>query len=220
MARIDEGLARPCARHDGGTLDRSERRLLHPADRIADLGLGAGDRRAVTAAAGRQRAHGRGPAIIAARDPHDSGDRRELRVARDAPGTRGAARDAERRRGDPVGGRQPLSWRPGDLSLQRNVQSRSRGARRRHGGSVCHSHAGLRSRGLGDSPFRVLRRYSEIRVREIGSSGSDRRRDGAPASDRGRTNRVRPRALHRSRADADHDGGADAGSPRRHRAGS
>ena len=173
MARIDEGLARPCARHDGRTLDRPERRLLHPADRIADLGLGAGDRRAVTAAAGRQRAHGRGPAIVAARDPHDSGDRRELRVARDAPGTRGAARDAERRRGDPVGGRQPLSWRPGDLSLQRNVQSRSRGARRRHGGSVCHSHAGLRSRGLGDSPFRILRRYSEVRVRESGSAGSD-----------------------------------------------
>ena len=173
MARIDEGLARPCARHDG----RNPRQVG-----AAITSSGGSDRRFGTRCRRSSCRHRccrpatrtrQGPAIIAARDPHDSGDRRELRVARDAPGTRGAARDAERRRGDPVGGRQPLTWRPGDLSLQRNVQSRSRGARRRHGGSVCHSHAGFRSRGLGDSPFRILRRYSEVRVRESGSSGSD-----------------------------------------------
>ena len=80
---------------------------LHPPDRIADLGVGAGDRRALTVAAGREPAAGNRHAFGAARRLHDSRNRRELRVARDAAGARRAALHAEQRRRCAVGGGQP-----------------------------------------------------------------------------------------------------------------
>ena len=129
MARVDAGLAGSRHRHRDGAGKLPRRRLFHPPDRIAGVGVGAGDRRALTVAAGREPAAGNRHAFGAARRLHDSRNRRELRVARDAAGARRAALHAEQRRRCAVGGGQPGRG-ASDLSLQRSLRSRHRGRTR------------------------------------------------------------------------------------------